>query len=359
MSSKFAKTKVFLMLPVATALVLTGSNKAIADTTTPKTEKVDLSQTEDLFSQPIKSNPLTTDPSTVMIRVNGEEITRGEIDEAMGLAMQQMAGRVPPEQLQQMQAQMYNNLKEQLITKKLMDAAIAAANVEVSDEEVTEAMDKIRASVPQGQTLEAALAAAGTTMEELTENIKEQLKSRKFLESKLVGITDATEAEAKEFYDSNPDKFTKPETVSASHILIKFEDGDTDEIKAEKKAKLEKIRADIISGTNTFEEAAAQFSDCPSKVQGGSLGTFGKGQMVPEFEVAAFSQEKGEVGDIIETQFGYHIIKVSDHQEAGVVDFDEAKDQIISYLTGQKKQEAIAAYIKSLRDAATIEVVTE
>ncbi len=356
MFNKFSKTNVLTMLPIATALLLACGGIANAN---PTDDPVDLSKTEDLFSQPIKPNPLTTDPSTVMIRVNGEDITRGEINEVMKQTMQQMAGRVPPEKLQQMQAKMYDNIKEQLITKKLMDAAIAKANVVVTDEDVTNALNEVRASVPPGKTLEEALAASGTTIEKLTANIKEQLKTRKFLESKVEGISDATEAEAKEFYDSNPDKFKKPETVTASHILIKFEDTDTDETKAAKKAKLEKIRADIISGTNTFEEAATKYSDCPSKARGGSLGTFKKGQMVPEFEVAAFSQEKGEIGDIIETQFGYHIIKVTDHQEEGTVSFEDAKDQIITYLTGQKKQEAVTAYIKSLRDAATIEVVTE
>jgi peptidyl-prolyl cis-trans isomerase C len=80
--------------------------------------------------------------------------------------------------------------------------------------------------------------------------------------------------------------------------------------------------------------------------------------MVPEFEVAAFSQEVEEVGDVIETKFGYHIIKVSEHQDAGVISFDEAKDRIIEFLSGQKKQEAVKNYLKELRDEATIEDLT-
>jgi len=192
----------------------------------------------------------------------------------------------------------------------------------------------------------------------LTASIKEQLTIKLFLEGKTKDIVDATEAEAKEFYDSNPDRFKKPENVTASHILIKFEDTDTDETKAKKKADLEKIRKDIIAGTVTFEDAAKAHSGCPSSAQGGSLGTFGKGQMVPEFEVAAFSQENGEIGEVIETSFGYHIIKVTAHQEESIVKFDEVKDQIISVLTNQKKQEAINAFIKSLRDSAKIEMVS-
>jgi peptidyl-prolyl cis-trans isomerase C len=79
--------------------------------------------------------------------------------------------------------------------------------------------------------------------------------------------------------------------------------------------------------------------------------------MVPEFEVAAFTQEIDEIGDVIETQFGYHIVVVTERIEEGTVSFDEAKEQIIAYLSGQKKQEAVATYIQTLRDSATIEEI--
>jgi len=358
MFNKIKKTTILMMLPIASLLALTGceSDEEVA---APAAEQVDLSQTEDLFAQPIKPNPLTTDPAAVVVRVNGEEITRGEIMEAMGVAMQQLAGRVPPQQLQQMQASLYSNMQDQLITKKLMDAAVAAENIEVTEEDISAALAEIRASVPPGQDLEAALAANGSSIEKLTEGIKEQLATKKFLESKTEGIEDATEAEAKEFYDANPDRFKKPAGVTASHILIKFEEGETEEGKAEKKAQLEKIRTDILSETITFEDSAKTNSACPSGAKGGSLGTFGKGQMVPEFELAAFTQEIDEVGDVVETSFGYHIIKVTDRQEEGVVAFDEAKEQLMAFLSGQKKQEAVASFLKGLRDSATIEMVAE
>ena len=358
MFNKLAKTTILMVLPLAAAMVFTGCDEE-ETTEAPAAEQVDLAQTEDLFSQPVQPNPLTTDPNAVLIRVNGEEITRGDVQEVMAMAMQQVAGQVPPQQLQQMQAQMYQRIKDDLIAKKLLDAAMTAANVVVSEEDLAAAVDKIRANVPQGQDLETALAASGTTLAELTGNVKEQLATRQFLESKTEGIADATEAEAREFYDSNPDRFKKPESVSASHILIKFEETDTDETKADKKAQIEAIRVDIIAETITFQDAAATNSHCPSKAQGGSLGTFGKGQMVPEFEIAAFTQEIDEVGDVVETQFGYHIIKVTDRQEEGVVDFEESKEQIMAFLSNQKKQEAVTDFIKSLRDSATIEVVSE
>jgi len=359
MFNKLVKIAFLMVLPIAVAIIFTGcKEEEIAEA--PATEQVDLAQTEDLFSQPVQPNPLTTDPDAVLIRVNGEEITRGDIQEVMAVAMQQVAGQVPPQQLQQMQAQMYQRIRDDLIAKKLLDAAMATANVVVSEEEVAKTIEQIKSQpLPEGMTFEAALAAQGTTLEELTENIKEQMATRQFLESKTEGIADATEAEAKEFYDTNPDRFKKPESITASHILIKFDESDTDETKAEKKAQLEAIRVDIIAETITFQDAAATNSHCPSKAQGGSLGPFGKGQMVPEFEVAAFTQEIDEVGDVVETQFGYHIIKVSERQEEGVVAFEESKEQIIAFLSNQKKQEAVQTFMNSLRDNATIEVVSE
>lgn len=356
MFNKYTKTTASIMLPMASLLMLavyTSDAEA-----SPVTNQIDLSQTEDLFAQPIKPNPLTTDPAAVVVRVNGEEITRGEILQAMAPSLQQIAGKVPPDQLQQVQANLYKNMQDSLIAKKLLDAAVVASKTEVTEEELASTLTEIRASVPPGQDFETALAAQGTTLEEFTRQIKEQLITKKFLDTKIEGIADATEAEAKEFYDTNPDKFQKPENITASHILIKFEKVDTDEIKAEKKTKLEKIRTDIIAGTISFEDAAKANSECPSGKEGGALGSFAKGQMVPEFELAALSQEKDEVGDIIETQFGYHIIKTTDHQEASVVSFDESKERIIAYLGEQKKQETVAAYIKSLKDSATIEMVT-
>ena len=361
MFDNFVNKKIIMVLPVAAMLMVSGCKEDEA-ASAPAPEPVDLSQTEDLFSEPVKPNPLTNDPNAVVVRVNGEDITRGEIMEMMQMALQQFGGRVPPEQLQQIQAQMYQQIKNDLITKKLIDAAVAKADVTVPDEEVNETIESIKTQIPEGQTLEAALATQGMTVDQLKENIKGEMATRKFMESKTEGVADATEAEAKEYYDANPDRFQKPEMATASHILIKFDDTITNETaivesKAAKKAELEKIRADIIAGTITFEDAAKTHSGCPSGQSGGSLGQFGKGRMVPEFEVAAFTQEIDEVGDVIETQFGYHIIQVSERTEEGVVTFEEAKEELIAGLSQQKKQQAVADFIKSLRDSATIEEI--
>ena len=127
--------KIMMILPVAAALTLTGCKEEEA-ASAPAPEPVDLSATEDLFAEPIKANPLTQDPAAVVVRVNGEDITRGEILEMMNIAMQQLAGRVSPQQLPQIQGQMYEQIKNDLITKKLIDAAVAEADITVDPAEV-------------------------------------------------------------------------------------------------------------------------------------------------------------------------------------------------------------------------------
>lgn len=346
--------KSMMVLPLTAVLLLTGcEEEEMANV--PEPETVDLSQTEDLFSAPVKPNPLTTDPEAVVVRVNGENITLGEINTMMAMAMQRFGGQIPPEQLQAVQSQMYAQIKEELVNQKLLEAAVAAENIQVDDAEIAKAIEEIRASIPEDQTLEGALENEGQTLEMLQDRIRNDMATRQLMENKTADTPEATEAEAREFYDANPDQFAAPENVTASHILITLDETDTDETKAEKKAKLEEIRQSILAETVSFEDAATESSDCPSSAQGGSLGTFGKGRMVPAFEVAAFTQEIDEVGEIIETQFGYHIIKVSDHQDEGTVDFEDTKEKLISFLTNQKKQQAVLDYIASLRDSATIE----
>ena len=120
MFNKLAKATFLMVLPLAAAMVFTGCDEEEI-TKAPAAEQVDLAQTEDLFSQPVQPNPLTTDPAAVIVRVNGEDITRGEIQKVMAAAMQQVAGQVPPQQLQQMQAQMYQRIRDDLIRKKLLE----------------------------------------------------------------------------------------------------------------------------------------------------------------------------------------------------------------------------------------------
>jgi peptidyl-prolyl cis-trans isomerase C len=177
---------------------------------------------------------------------------------------------------------------------------------------------------------------------------------QKVIEQEVGGDVAVTDAEAKEFYENHPDMFQQPEKIRASHILIKAE---PDADKADKEAarkKLEDIQKKVEAGED-FGELAKAHSEGPTSAKGGDLGFFGRGQMVKPFEDVAFALKTGEVSDIVETRFGYHIIKGTDKQQAGTVAYDEIRERLKDYLKEQKVQKQVAGYIEKLKADADIE----
>lgn len=162
-----------------------------------------------------------------------------------------------------------------------------------------------------------------------------------------------TAEEAKKFFDDNPQYFEQPEQIQASHILIKTE-GLDEAKKAEAKTKIEGLLKEVKAGKD-FAELAKTNSDCPSKERGGDLGLFGRGQMVKPFEDAAFAMKVGDVSDVVETQFGYHIIKLTDHKEAKKYTFDEMKSKITDELNRQKVSQFWAGYSAEMKKNAKID----
>lgn len=324
-------------------------------------EETDLSQSTDLFTAPAPAANGTSnarpDPSRVLARVDGDEITQGEMMNEMNMIAQQFRGQVPPERLAQMQDEMAQRAMNNLVLKRILIHQVDKDNVQVDEATIDEAIEKYRAQIPAPATLDEQLAQVGLTMEAFRKNVATELRVNKLLELHAGDLPDATDEEIQAFYDENKDKlFSEPERVSAKHILIASKPDDPAEERAEKREQIEKIRAKLLAGAD-FSEMAKAESSCPSAAQGGDLGTFSKGQMVPPFEAAAFSQEVGAIGDIVETDFGFHIIQVTDHEQPSIVPLEEQSERIGQYLVGQKREKVLKAYIDTLREAADIEVI--
>lgn len=149
---------------------------------------------------------------------------------------------------------------------------------------------------------------------EVFNNMKKSMLQQYNLRKMFNKIT-ISEDELKDFYEKNKYLYNRPEMVKASHILV-----DTEE-------KANEILEDITDGLS-FEDAAKEYSSCPSKQDGGALGQFGKGQMVKEFEDAVFSMRIGEISAPVKTQFGYHIIKLTEHMPAKSAEFEEVYQEV-------------------------------
>ena len=155
---------------------------------------------------------------------------------------------------------------------------------------------------------------------------------------KILSSVNVTEAEVKEYYEAHRAEFKSGETVNASHILVD----------SEEKAKA--IYEEISSGKKSFEDAAKEYSSCPSKDAGGNLGDFGRGQMVPEFDSAVFAMEVGEVTSIpVKTQFGFHLIKLNAKNPEKEMSYDEIKDELKAGLLGEKRHKAYESKINQLK----------
>lgn len=187
------------------------------------------------------------------------------------------------------------------------------------------------------------LIDAKKTMLEYDPQFKAQLAKVKddllfqFAVSKTLEKVKVTDEEIKTFYDNNPDQFQGQPTVAASHILVDSEE------------QANELLGKIQSGEMKFEDAAVEFSTCPSAGRGGSLGEFGRGQMVPEFDEACFSMQVGELRGPIKTQFGYHLIRLDAANEAQPVKLEEVKENIREHLMTEKGHKAYQTRINQLK----------
>lgn len=288
--------------------------------------------------------------AVVVAKVNGTDITEGEIQKVVGMFRKQMGGRVPPEQFETALPRLRERIVEELVMRQIMLGEVAKQGVSLSDSEFAEIKSELAAELPPGTSLESYMAETGTTETEM----REQMAVRKMIMAKAEAIAKPSDEEIQKFYDENKEGFTQGESVSASHILIKVDPTDDEAAKAAKRARLEDLRKQILDGAD-FAELAQANSDCPSASSGGDLGSFGRGQMVPEFEDAAFTQPVGSVGEIVETQFGFHLVKVTERLEAKAIDFSEAKTRISDILYSQKQQDVVKEYVEGLRTAADVQ----
>ena len=228
--------------------------------------------------------------------------------------------------------------------------------ITITDQDVTQAIMGMGARAesfnnPQGRNavleklIEQALflTDARKNMMEYDPVFKKQLQSVKdelltqFAVSKAIERANVTEAEIKAFFDENPAQFMGQETVSASHILVEDE------------ARANELMAKIQSGEVSFEDCAKECSSCPSGQAGGSLGEFGRGQMVPEFDEACFSMTVGELRGPIKTQFGYHLIRLDAFNEAQAMKLEDVSESIREHLMSEKSQKAYQSRINQLK----------
>ena len=247
---------------------------------------------------------------------------------------------------------------ENLIDQELLYQDAVTKGLTVSDEAVNLQLEAVKGQFPDDATYINVLASQGMTEEEVKADISRSLLVEDYITNKFGSSISIEDSDSMKFYNENSQYFSQPEQVRASHILIKVE---SDAEESVKKDALERINAikTRLDGGEEFSELARTLSEGPSNVNGGDLGAFGRGQMVKPFEDAVFAMNVGDVSDVVETQFGYHLIRLTSKNAQTSVPFEEAKQQIVDHLTQLKMAEMINGYIATIKPGAVIEVLVQ
>jgi peptidyl-prolyl cis-trans isomerase C len=306
-------------------------------------------------SKAIKATSESTTSNGDVASVNGAVISRTQFENALGYQQEIAAIRgvsIADEQLPELKYQVLENL----INQELLYQESQRYGIIVEEKDVDDAYgeNKQKANFETDAEFEEALKQSNKSMASYREEIKRGLAIDRFIQYKFTDQTIVQDEEAKSYYDGNPALFEQPAQVRVSHIMVRvIPDADQSKIDAAR-TKIEKVLEQLKEGED-FESVSREVSeDVNSKDNGGDLGYFSKGQTPQAFEEAAFALKKDELSDIVETDSGYHIIKLTDRKEAGTVSYEEAKTEIMDSLKTSRVNSSVDGYIKELKIRSTI-----
>ena len=296
--------------------------------------------------------PVPAQLPDVIATVNGEAINKAEFEAALQALEGRAGGPMPSDQ----RDRILRGMLDDMIAFKLLVQEMAARKIVVPDADIDAQIAKVRSQFPSDAQFQQALAAQKVTLEKLRDNARTQLGVEKMLEAEVSGKIAVTPAAIEDFYKKNLDKFQQTARVRASHVLISIPQNADAATKEKAKAKAEAVLAEIKGGKDFAVVAKESSQDPGSAASGGDLGFFQQGQMVPAFDEVAFKLNPGEMSGVVESPFGFHIIKVAEKQAARVVPLEEAKPQIEQFLTSQNRQTQAQAFVTSLKAKAKIDI---
>ncbi|HBH87783.1 MAG TPA: hypothetical protein DDY17_09320 [Syntrophaceae bacterium] len=349
----------FFIAACLITLVLTGcgTKEEKQVSTTSETQTPAVQQAEPTPAVPTDA-PLLTPSSEpgVIVNVDGAKLSKDQLEADIKKRIAAIRKQVPAGRLEKVRENVRNQIINDFIIRTLLTNEVNRLKIGATENEVTAAMERLKKNLPEGTTLDDIIKKNKITKEKMKDDIRFGLKVNKLVMSQPSATVTPTETEITDFYEKNKEKFKTPESVRVRHILVAKAAGDDDKVKAGKKAKAEDLRNQLTAGAD-FAEIAKKNSDCPSKENGGDLGVFSRGEMVKQFEDAAFSQELKAIGSVVETEFGYHIIQVLEKNAPMVISLNERmKGNISALIQQQKQQEAFETILKKLRAKSNIVV---
>lgn len=285
--------------------------------------------------------------SNAAAKVNGDTISMEELDKQVEQLKKQYPDMFEGADGEGRLIDFKQRLMDNLVNQKLVEQAAEEKGISVTDEEIDKQIEQLKSGFKDDAQFESALKSANMTLDQLRQQIREQLLTQKLIES-LAKDTKIDEAELKSYYDKNKEQFAQAAAKRASHILFKPED----------KKTAEQVLSQVRDGSD-FAALAKKYSvDTATAGNGGDLG-WPSTPYVPEFEAALAKLKKGQTSALVQTPYGWHIIRVTDTRSASQRTFDEVKDQIEQILIQQRRADAYQKFLEELRSKAKIEVLIE
>lgn len=318
-----------------------------------------------------------------IIKINDNAITQGDYDKLMDKQIAQSPFAKMGDMKGNKDGFLYlmteQRVINQLIIQEILNQEAKARGIKVSNKDVDQAIKKIMDKMGGRDQLMQVLKQNDVSVGEFKTDVKNQVKMQKLANS--AGKIKISDADCKNFYNKNLDKFKHNEQVRASHILIaanpnqimeeittkskkKLSDDElkaqVEKVMADKKAEAEKLAKELQADSSKFPAYAKKYSeDTESAKQGGDLGFFAKDRMVPEFAKAAFEAKPNTVSNVVKTQFGYHIIFVTDRRAAGVMPYEKVKSDIKDYLTNEQQIKALDNLTEAAKKKSKIEFLDD
>jgi peptidyl-prolyl cis-trans isomerase C len=346
------------MFPLLVALVLSAcsrSTPASAQTDATATPAAAQGQTAAGQAQTPAApalKPVPAELPDIVARVNGEPISKTDFEKAVMNVEASAGGPVPPDQ----RDRVYRGVLDQLIGFRLLIQESKTRKTVVADGELDKRVAQIRSRFPSEEAFKKALDEQKVTVEDLRTDALNDMLVGTMLQAEVAPKVNVTPDQVNDFYQKNPSQFQQPERVRASHILISFPQNADEAAKKDARTKAAEVLKEVKAGKDFAALAKQHSTDPGSGPNGGDLGFFQKGQMVPPFEQAAFALKAGETSDLVESQFGVHIIRMVDRQPGRTVPIDEVRPKIQQYLEGQGRQQQTQAFVETLKAKGKIEI---
>lgn len=286
----------------------------------------------------------------VVAKVNGVDITKAQLVDRGEVVKRQMPNMQPGPDF-------YDRVLDDLVSSELLYQSAVAKGLLPTEADIDAAIDEQQKRLGGPDAFNQALDRAGLNLDDVRGQLKRDMGIQKMVEEQIIPTLTVSEEDKRKFYDENASQMQQPGSFKVDHILIAVETDADQATKDAAKKKAESLRSMIEAGQD-FGELAGRNSDDPgSAEQGGSLPWMDKGQTVPPFEAAALALSPGEMSPVVETQFGYHIIKLVDKKAAGVAPYEDVEERIDFFLKQQSMQERLQQEVDTLRSAGTVEVL--